>query len=537
MSAQNSFGNRPTGSTRVIGEDLGLDAAPVISKRWSSVSAEQQEHPFARYNSDTVVPPQNIHGQDGSRSRPPSRRGAHLTHGIKTTDPWDIQVPDAPLNCSWSSRSHWPPRFRDDYDSDYYWDPRDYPPERDYDRQRRGVYRPGRHARRTSRPPPTIHNYKRYGLTNSDSDEERCFEDVPADNGPFQGPRTRVADEEAALQVDEAHGHASPVRRGNIDTEQLDLDGLTPREKVKVLRLPLIQWMRTDAKGHFVAFIGELIGTCFFLVFAFAGTEVANNQSKGGNEENTTTGNVTGSNIESLLYISLSFGFSLMVNAWVFFRISGALFNPALLVAMLFVRALTFARAICLFVAQMSGALLASAIVRYLFPESFNVRTTLGGGASITQGLLIEVLLTAQLVFTILMLAKEKHRATYLAPVGIGMALFISELIGVQYTGGSLNPARSFAPCVITGIFDREHWIYCKFSSHCHPIVLQRQEGNPKGIASLIDLTSPHLLISSTSNHSRISSKYEANIPIRGRTLHGGSSSCSLLQIYQDTRI
>lgn len=53
--------------------------------------------------------------------------------------------------------------------------------------------------------------------------------------------------------------------------------------------------------------------------------------------------------------------------------------------------------------------------------------------------------------------------ATFIAPVGIGLALFVAELVGVYYTGGSLNPARSFGPCVVTGIFDQEHWIYCEF--------------------------------------------------------------------------
>ena len=68
--------------------------------------------------------------------------------------------------------------------------------------------------------------------------------------------------------------------------------------------------------------------------------------------------------------------------------------------------------------------------------------------------------LTAELVFTIFMLAAEKHKATFIAPVGIGLSLFIAELMGVYYTGGSLNPARSFGPCVVLGSFNGYHWIY-----------------------------------------------------------------------------
>lgn len=42
--------------------------------------------------------------------------------------------------------------------------------------------------------------------------------------------------------------------------------------------------------------------------------------------------------------------------------------------------------------------------------------------------------LTFQLVFTIFMLAAEKHKSTFLAPVGIGISLFIAELTGVAST-------------------------------------------------------------------------------------------------------
>jgi aquaporin related protein len=69
--------------------------------------------------------------------------------------------------------------------------------------------------------------------------------------------------------------------------------------------------------------------------------------------------------------------------------------------------------------------------------------------------------MTAELVFVVFMLAAEKHKATFLAPIGIGLALFIAELAGVYYTGGSLNPARSFGPAVVAHSFEPYHWIYC----------------------------------------------------------------------------
>lgn len=71
------------------------------------------------------------------------------------------------------------------------------------------------------------------------------------------------------------------------------------------------------AQGHVVAMSGEYVGTTMFLFFAFTGTQIANSMPP--------TEPVLG----QLLFISLSFGFSLAVTAWTFYRISGGLFNPA----------------------------------------------------------------------------------------------------------------------------------------------------------------------------------------------------------------
>ena len=159
---------------------------------------------------------------------------------------------------------------------------------------------------------------------------------------------------------------------------------------------------------------GEFVGTVLFLWFALSGAQVANSiPSSSG-----LTVEQTGSNPQQLQYIALSFGFSLAVNAWVFFRISGGLFNPAVTLGMCLIGALPWIRGGLLFLSQILGGIVASALVQCMFPGALNVQTSLGGGTTVAQGLFIEMFLTAQLVFTIFMLAAEKHKGTFIAPVG-----------------------------------------------------------------------------------------------------------------------
>lgn len=179
-------------------------------------------------------------------------------------------------------------------------------------------------------------------------------------------------------------------------------------------------------RNHFIAMCGEFAGTFLFLFFAFTGTQVANSQTQG----STSTTIAQGSNPAQLLYISLCFGFSLAVNAWVFFRISGGLFNPAVTFGMVIVGAVPPLRGALVVVSQIIGSIAAAGIVSVMYPGQLNVRTTLGAGTSKTQGLFIEMFLTAELVFAIFMLAAEKHKGTFIAPIGIGLALFIAELGG-----------------------------------------------------------------------------------------------------------
>lgn len=67
--------------------------------------------------------------------------------------------------------------------------------------------------------------------------------------------------------------------------------------------------------------------------------------------------------------------------------------------------------------------------------------------------------LTALLTLNVLILAGEKHRNNIPATLGIGLALFVAELAGVYYTGGSVNPTRSLGPSVARLSFPGYHWI------------------------------------------------------------------------------
>jgi aquaporin related protein len=320
----------------------------------------------------------------GVASRPSNRRlGGHPDfndYGSPTTNRYSRRPQH-----QHPSLSHRTP-YVEDYDEDYDYEPQPYRrrPSRQY-RPPPSAYENDARRYTAVQPRGSIDAYSSYNNDKPQihmhygSDDEYAPRNRPIRPGPTSNGR-------------------DPPRR--------------PPSTEDVMRLPWMIWMGSNAKNHFVAFIGEMVGTTMFLYFAFAGTQVANVGS-GASESNTTTGEATGFSPNVLLYIALVFSFSLMVNVWVFFRISGGLFNPAVTFAMLLCRAMSATRAGLLIAAQIAGSIFASYLVSVMFPTPLNVRTTLSTGTSLAQGLFIEAVLTAELVFTIFMLAKEKHKGMF----------------------------------------------------------------------------------------------------------------------------
>ncbi|KAL6901093.1 aquaporin-like protein [Trichoderma evansii] len=211
----------------------------------------------------------------------------------------------------------------------------------------------------------------------------------------------------------------------------------TPREKIR---------------NELVVIFGEFCGTFMFLLMSYIGTQAA--------IDNNSPGNPNAPLFPfSLMYIAASFGTALAVNVWVFYRVTGGMFNPAVTVGLVLVGAVKPLRGLFIFPTQIVAGIAAAAVTDALLPGPLLVANKLSSGTSISRGLFIEMFLTSQLVITVYFLAVEKHRATFLAPLGIGLSVFIAHLCGTNFTGTGINPARSFGPAVVTS-FTGYQWIY-----------------------------------------------------------------------------
>lgn len=80
-----------------------------------------------------------------------------------------------------------------------------------------------------------------------------------------------------------------------------------------------------------------------------------------------------------LLYIAFAFGISLAVNVWIFYRISGGIFNPAVTMGVVLLGAMPPLKGAMLAVAQLLGGIVAAGIVEAVLPGPLSVNTGLGG--------------------------------------------------------------------------------------------------------------------------------------------------------------
>lgn len=189
--------------------------------------------------------------------------------------------------------------------------------------------------------------------------------------------------------------------------------------------------------------LAELLGT-FTLVFAGTGAIVINSASQG---------------IITHAGIALVFGFVVLAMIHTFGDVSGAHFNPAVTLAFAVAGRLAWRQAPGYLAAQAAGALAASSLLHFLFPQdSTFLGGTLPAGGEM-QSFVLEAVLTGILMLTILSVSTGAKEKGVTAGIAIGAVIALEALFAGPVSGASMNPVRSLAPALVSGHLDHL-WIY-----------------------------------------------------------------------------
>ena len=138
--------------------------------------------------------------------------------------------------------------------------------------------------------------------------------------------------------------------------------------------------------------------------------------------------------------------------------ISGAHLNPAVTIGFWTAGRMPAPDVPRYVLSQCAGALTASLIVRLMFVESQELGVTTPAGSA-AQSFMLEVILTAMLMFVILGVSTGAQEKGMMAGVAVGGSVALGALFGGPVSGASMNPARSLGPALASGVLDYA-WLY-----------------------------------------------------------------------------
>lgn len=189
-------------------------------------------------------------------------------------------------------------------------------------------------------------------------------------------------------------------------------------------------------------YFAEMVGT-FVLTFLGCGAAVALG---------------CGSDTASVVGTAIAFGLSVVAMAYAIGGISGCHINPAITLGVFLNGGISAKDCGMYMLFQVIGAILAAAllagIVQTADPSAI-ITTATGANAcsfGVTNGLIVEVVLTMLFVLVVLGATSKTNGATNnFAGLAIGLSLILIHLVGIHFTGTSVNPARSIGPALFEG--------------------------------------------------------------------------------------
>ncbi|CAL9761300.1 unnamed protein product [Musa acuminata subsp. burmannicoides] len=201
--------------------------------------------------------------------------------------------------------------------------------------------------------------------------------------------------------------------------------------------------------GTLKAYLAEFISTLLF-VFAGVGSAIAYNKL-------TSSAALDPA---GLVAIAVCHGFALFVAVSVGANISGGHVNPAVTFGLALGGQITILTGIFYWVAQLLGAVVGAFLVK--FATGLDTPTHgLGDGVGAGEAVVMEIIITFALVYTVYATAADPKKGSLgtIAPIAIGFIVGANILAAGPFSGGSMNPARSFGPAVASGNFS-DLWIY-----------------------------------------------------------------------------
>ena len=188
-------------------------------------------------------------------------------------------------------------------------------------------------------------------------------------------------------------------------------------------------------------YLSEFIGT-FSMIFCGCGAMVINDFTGG---------------IITHPGVAITWGLIVMSMIYAFGDISGAHFNPAVTLGFAVANKFKWTEVPKYMIAQLFGALTASYILLFLFPES-----DLGATIPIIEPLevfIIELLLSFFLMLVIINVSTGSKEIGPVAGIAIGSVVLLEAMFAGPLTKASMNPIRSLAPALVSGNFT-DLWVY-----------------------------------------------------------------------------
>lgn len=156
--------------------------------------------------------------------------------------------------------------------------------------------------------------------------------------------------------------------------------------------------------------------------------------------------------------VAVTWGLVVMSLIYALGNVSGAHMNPAVSIAFTVAKRFPVRELLPYIISQFGGAIMASLVLRFLFPGNELLGATLPAGTAM-QSFILEALLTFFLMLVIIHVATGSKEQGIMAGLAIGSVVLLEAMFAGPICGASMNPARSFAPALVSGHLENI-WVY-----------------------------------------------------------------------------